>query len=253
MRSARFLLALLLLPGCALFSTTEDAPSWAHSPPRQSDAHFFVGESHGSRDKDEALERAWISALTRVGMTQFPELVQVSTRSTENLASADTEREFTLRLEQVDWSGVREAGDKGSPWILRRDDGTFTVYRLLKWPNGLMDAARKRLLRAEKRPMDRMLRQLKIVNERVDKRDRALKRIFDQVRCGVKVSDLTTILGSPDSVNPYNPMRVEKEYFWGSYRVARVGDNPFVAVIGRRDARPNLVCPGAGAERFLEE
>lgn len=253
MRRARLLLALICLPGCALFSTRDDAPPWSRHPPRPSDAYFFVGESHGSRDKDEALERAWISALTRVGITQFPELVQVSTHTTENLASADTEREFTLRLEQVDWSGVREAVDNGSPWVSRNDDGTYTVFRLLKWPYGLMEAARKKMARADRRPMDRMLRQLKTVNERVDKRDRALKRIFDQVRCGVKVSDLTSILGSPDSVNPYNPMRVEKEYFWGSFRVARVGDNPFVAVIGRRDARPNLVCPGAGAERFLED
>ena len=60
-------------------------PKWVSKVPKSELFIYSVGESKGIENKDDALERAWISALLRLGMTQFPELGKLRSESEETL------------------------------------------------------------------------------------------------------------------------------------------------------------------------
>jgi hypothetical protein len=241
-------------------------PSWIRHVPELPGTRFFVGESQGSPSKEDALEKAWVSAFIRIGMTQFPELAIVSSESTETLKRAAYERHFVMQLEKVNWQGIREASEYGSPYVdWNADAGTYVVYRLLKWRDRDLSAARSEIklarlheipsspesVRMNEAKMIHAVRAIQALNAKVERRNHLLEKVFGEIKCGVTLTDLVNILGPPDRSNPFNGLIVEKEYSWGQFTVGRVADDPMVAVVTRQDEREDrrVVCPG----RLLNE
>jgi hypothetical protein len=233
-------------------------PAWIRHMPKAPGIHFFVGESQGATRKEDALEKAWVSAFIRIGMTQFPELAIVSSESSETLKSASYERHFVMQLEKVNWQGIREATEYGSPYVdWNADSGNYVVYRLLKWADKEMNAAHGEIkmarmheipsspesVRMNEAKMIHAVRAIQTLNAKVEQRNQLLEKVFGEVKCGVTLSDLVNILGPPDRSNPYNGLIVEKEYSWGQFTVGRAADDPTIAVVSRQEDR-RVVCPG---------
>ena len=145
---AWFFLVALLLPACAeLFVSDQEyadlngappavrkrtpnkspkrkvsIPPWVYSPPRSATEVYVVGEAKDIEQKDDALERAWVSGLIRMGMTQFPELGALRSESFETLHDANYKRQFVMQLEKISWVGLREVEDRGSPVIVPNEE-----------------------------------------------------------------------------------------------------------------------------------
>lgn len=249
--------------GTAL-ALTEDRtprPYWIDKSPSAGGTRFFLGESHGSETREEGLEKAWISAFVRIGMTEFPELSKITSRSVENLKGSTYERRFSLRLERIDWAGVKEARELGSPFVERDPDTKkISVYRLVKWSDRDIASAKKQISSARQFQLpsspeaklyneERLIgavRAIQSVNSKVGKRNEMLAKVLGEVKCGVTLDDLLAVLGPPDRTNPYNSAFSEKEYYWGQFKVARAAGDPSIATISRDDdesGERRIVCP----------
>ena len=229
MKSTLVFTILILISKVSLGETLKkEAPIWLTNPPK-SDSHFFsVGESRDIENKDDSLERAWISSLLRFGMTQFPELGSLRSESEESLHSANYNRKFVLQLESINWKGISEAEEKGSPYIVYDEvTKTYTVYRLLKWSKKDL-AASKAAIRLKKKneipsspevarkaeeDIISEIQKITALNKKIEARDAFLSKVLMRAKCGVSVDDLTTILGSPDRHDE------SCRYFWGTYEV----------------------------------
>ena len=227
---------------------SEKPPFWVEHPPQTADTRYFVGEATHSPTKDEALASAWASALVRIGMAEFPELSTVQVEMSEHLRGASHERKFAMRLELVDWSGLQEATELGSPAVVWDDNfGRYRVYRLVRWGKDDIENARRKVrsrrihalpvapeaARRDEQKLVEAVRAVQALNERIERKDDLLKKVMGMVRCGATVSDLASILGPPDRSNPY--ARLEREYLWGSFEVVRAADSPFIISIRRTD------------------
>jgi hypothetical protein len=149
----------------------------------------------------------------------------------------------------------------GSPYVIfDRTAKRFIAFRLMKWAQSDIDRAHKQIQRSQLHPLpiapeasEREQRALvdavsevQHLNHRVDYRHAYVERVLTEVKCGVTIDDLTRLLGIPDRANPYNEHLIDKEYFWGDYRVESFGDNPTVAVIGKDSDHSSrrVVCRG---------
>lgn len=238
-------------------------PPWLETVPHAAGYHFVMGEAEGASSREQALERAWVSAFVRLGMTEFPELTRISTRGRETLKNSQFERNFAVNLEGIDWTGVKEATELGSPYVIYdRKHSQFIAFRLLKWGASDISNARKNLKTAkrhslppapeastrEQQALVDAVRQVQKLNHRIGYRNAYLDRVFSELKCGVTLEDLTNILGAADRANPYNGHLVEKEFFWGDYQVTSLGDNPAVAVVRKEGATDKrLVCGPASS------
>ncbi len=212
-------------------------PGWVKRPPSEESRAFVVGEA-ASSDKDDAMAKAWASALVRLGMTEFPELSRVGSTTTERLEGGASTRELALHLEQVRWAGLTEAKEMGSPLIYWDErEGNYRVYRLLRWDRARIEEARAHLdgsgrnglpmppelqIREEQR-ITEAVSDIQRINARNRWKDRLYRKVFGELKCGVTIADLIKVLGAPDRFNPYNRVVMEKEYYWGDYRVERRG------------------------------
>jgi hypothetical protein len=232
-----------LLRDQAVENTDSQVPSWVLDLPSKMGVRFFIGEYHGFGNKEEALEKAWVSAFVRIGMTQFPEVSLLSSESVETLKSAQYKRKFVMKLEMVDWTGVAEATEFGSPYVSKEGtSGEYTVYRLLRWSESDIEDARKKIKEAKKYeipPTPEMLStaekglveaivKMKKVVRKIATRDSTIGKILGEVKCGVKISDLRKVLGEPDwKSDSFDP----RSYRWGTYGVEADPENTFVQYI----------------------
>ena len=189
-------------------------PDWVTKLPTRAGIHFFVGESRSSSNKDEALENAMISAYTRFGMTEFPELVQLQTQSVETLHSVDYERSSAVRLEIVDWTGVKEATECGSPYIAKDAKGNFVVFRLLRWDNDEIAIAHKKIVTAKLHELPpapahaqlgkRLSRKVLVnyLNKPEAFQSFSYEQIQDlpKIRVGMKKAEVLALFGAPANV-----------------------------------------------------
>lgn len=216
-------------------------PIWVKSPPDDSQFVYFVGDAGGG-DKEDVLERAWYSALVRIGMTEFPELTKLRSRSRETLEKASYERNVVINLQYIRWTGIAEAKDKGSPFIYR-DPKTkgLAVYRLLKWAKQDVRTAHNAIKQkldtddaktekfaipdspevAEEQESDAIeaVRKIKALGRGIASRDAELKLVIDNVKCGMTIRQLTEILGKPNGVSSQHSWE-QPNFYWGTYQVS---------------------------------
>src|SRR6185437_15552380 len=212
-------LFLALVAGCATYpvrsrittslgSVTIESktppPAWLETVPRSAGYHFVIGEAEGAETREQALEKAWVSAFVRLGMTEFPELTRISSQGVETLHGSQFERRFAVNLEGIDWTGVREATELGSPFVVYdRQHQQFLAFRLLKWGASDIASARKSLKSAKRHPLAQPLasllppapeattreqqalvdavRQVQRLNHRINYRNTYLDRVFGEV------------------------------------------------------------------------
>ncbi len=224
---------------------SELLPSWVKRPPVNDVRAFVVGES-AAVDKDEAMAKAWASALVRLGMTEFPELARVGATTTETLEGGSTRRELALHLEQIKWTGLTEAKELGSPIVYwDENEGNYRVFRLLRWDRSRIEEARAQLNRGpshglpmppelqvrEEQRITEAVSDIQRINARNVYKERLYTKVFSQLKCGATIADLIKVLGAPDRFNPYNRVVMEKEYYWGDYRVERRGADPRISAV----------------------
>lgn len=212
-----------------------NAPTWVLNVPRSQGELVIVGEGR-SADKEDALERAWYSALLRIGMTEFPELTKLNTRSQETLKGTSYDRRAVTDLQYINWAGIREARDQGSPYVVE-NDGTYLVYRLLRWSNEDVSMAHQSVEAALKAKSEAStytipdtpesqaadeevavtaLQKIRKLNRSIKQKDNNFRQIMEEVQCGTKIGDLIKILGEPDRKSEY---ATPQEYIWGTYSV----------------------------------
>ncbi len=226
------LLSKLVLIGNA--TGNQKIPDWVGNPPEDTRYQYFMGESPEVSGKEDALERAWISTLIRIGMTQFPEVSKLSSLSVESIKDADYQRKFVMSLEQIDWTGIREATEKGSPFVVEDlENGTYRVYRLLKWSKKAMDKARQKIAANESHQIPKppeevqnqenimidAVREINSINRENAKRSAKITPVMKAVKCGVTVHDLIRVLGAPDKQRGIDCSTCDKSYFWGTFQV----------------------------------
>ena len=235
-------------------------PSWATRTPEGGPRVYVVGEAVGAADKEEALSKAWASALVRLGMAEFPELSTVASSNVETLQGNTATRGLVLHLERVNWSGLTEVKEQGSPLVFWDDaDNGYRAYRLLKWDRAQIESARAQLAKQkphaiplppemllnEEQKIVEAVSEVQRINSRNSWKEKLYHKVFGQLQCGATIADLIKVLGAPDRFNPYNRVVMEKEYYWGDYRVERQGADPRItAVIVQQNGREKKkACP----------
>ena len=223
------ILILIIFLSFNLYAQTNElnTPKWVFSSPKSDQFIYSVGESKGIENKDDALERAWISALLRLGMTQFPELGKLRSESEETLHSASYNRKFVVQLESINWSGLVEEEKSGSPFVnFDEKSKTYTVYRLIKWSKKNLALSRASINQKKKNKIPispeisrkaeeeviSEIQKINSLNKKIGNRTAFLAKILNRAKCGVSVDDLANILGSPDRTETC-------EYFWGTFQV----------------------------------
>ncbi len=231
-------------------------PTWVFKTPAADTHVYAVGEAFGAIDKEEALAKSWASALVRMGMAEFPELSQVASSHVESLnGGSSASRGLVLHLERVNWAGLSEVKEKGSPLVYWDEtEGAYRAFRLLKWDRAHIEAARalfkKNQPSAIPLPPEMMVREEQSIFEAVTEiqrinfknsyKQKLYRKVFGELRCGVTIADLIKVLGAPDRFNPYNRIVMDKEYYWGDYRVEREGADPRItAIITQGNGREN--------------
>jgi hypothetical protein len=244
-------------------------PFWIDQVPLEAGTHYFVGEATGAAHRGEALEKAWISAFVRIGMTEFPELTSLISQNDETLRGTAYHRRFFMNLESVNWVGITEAVDYGSPYLeYNPHTEQYTAYRLLKWADRDLQIAKGHVrheahhhipgtpetAERERKALVEGVMEMQRINHRIDFHNTLVQKVLSEIKCGVTVADLIQVLGSPDRANPFNGHLMEKEYYWGNYKVERVGDNPAVTAITNENGlgERKLICNRMPAPRADE-
>ncbi len=122
-------------------------PTWASSlSERDKDGYrYFVGIASEASTPEEALEVAWLNALSSAARTQFPFLLKISESATESLKASKYRRESTLAVERVRWDGIEDVSKFFEFKDPERKD-QVTVYRLLRWKISVIEAEKARLM-----------------------------------------------------------------------------------------------------------
>lgn len=237
-------------------STNTKVPSWVETLPVSTTHVFVVGEGL-SENKDDALEKAWVSGLLRIGMTNFPELGTIHSQSNETLHDSNYQRQFTLQLNKLNWTGLKEV--EGSPFVTT-DDGKYAVYRLLKWSKTDIEVARKNIKKnlqyfipdspeITRRHEDELIdeeRKIRDLNRKLTNRDAFVTRVIGEVKCGATVENLIAILGPPDRESSHNGMNLlPDEYYWGTFKVEHYRTEPIFSITaGNGVGETFILCNG---------
>ena len=208
-------------------------PDWVQQVPADDENSYFVGTATAS-SKQEALEKAWHSALFSAGERQFPELVRVASSSNEALTASHYERVAKNYFYFIDWVGIRESTELQSPVILFDEkDSQWKCYRLLRWDRTLLLQSKQKALSAfeENKPFENLtlplspekrnmmderllaaLKKLQILNAQTRDKNEFVFEVLKRTRCGITTIDLTGVLGPPDRID-------HCFHYWGSFYV----------------------------------
>ncbi|MEY3902155.1 MAG: hypothetical protein RL189_1461, partial [Pseudomonadota bacterium] len=137
-----------------VFAQTTDAeirlPEWARSgqPKVVDGVHLFVGVSPESASREEALEKAWLNALSKIVESHFAH-IKVDKPTTEENKLEDAEHLALLAmLRKIKFDSLAEASEKGSPFIESKrvnQQTAHVAYRLLKWDSDSIRVELERL------------------------------------------------------------------------------------------------------------
>lgn len=243
-RQPKFLCAVLLSFGLIACQTIPHkaevgqkklpAPFWLeHSPTHPSEV-YFAGEAMNAPTKDEALERSWLSALLRFGQVTFPELSQIKSSTTEGLRDSHSDHRLRIDLRYVNWVGVSEAKEFGSPRLIQNPDRSWTAFRLLKWDKDHITDARAKISKlelfglpmapeAEEREIEAVL-ELRNLNQELLMRNQRLEKVFAEVPCHLRISNMIQLIGKPDHVMQSH-ITSEFHYVYGSFQVVGIPPN----------------------------
>lgn len=153
-------------------------PEWVEHLPESDSAIYAYGEAFYIKDKDDALHRAWTSALVKIGQAHFSMLTKVTSHSIEGLDRSSYDRRSSQDFEIINWEGLEEA--KGSPVVtFNSDTKTYTAYRLFVWSKTDLETSKMRVKEElQKREQAKLVAQQEVkkskdgwdeLNERIDR------------------------------------------------------------------------------------
>lgn len=119
-------------------------PQWAETlkPPMRIGQKCFIGTSPTSSDRNQALADAYKNALFNVIEREFPDLISISSQSSERLEGSSYTRDTAYKSENVQFNGLVE--DKESPYIESKNNTSFMASRLVCWSDSQLMAERTR-------------------------------------------------------------------------------------------------------------
>ena len=119
-------------------------PQWAETlkPPMRIGHKCFIGTSPTSSDRNQAHADAYKNALFNVIEREFPDLISISSQSSERLEGSSYTRDTAYKSEHVQFNGLVE--DKESPYIEGKNSTSFMASRLLCWSESQLIAERAR-------------------------------------------------------------------------------------------------------------
>jgi len=137
-----------------------------------------------------------------------------------------------MKLEWVDWTGLKEASDLGSPFVIEKE-GKWVAYRLFKWGVGYIEKARLKIKaqkiygiplspevsRSREEELSEAVRKINDLNQNIEYRDQQFAKVLNRLKCGVTAQDLIKILGNPDRTNGVGCNLCRQSYYWGTYEV----------------------------------
>lgn len=226
-----------------LFMSLISTPSWINNLPESKEVIYSVGESNPTDQKEDALQKSWNSALIRIGISEFPELTQLSSKSTETLKNAEFERTAVQNFQLINWKGIHEMKTMGSPFIeLDKQTKTFKVYRLLAWKKSDLKAAQEEAraslakvkdsgepvptYKVPNSPENEQILEnaindnityMQTVASNIDHINAKVAAVLAATKCGTQMSDLIHALGQPKHVT----MGFGSQYVWtwGTFHV----------------------------------
>lgn len=124
--------------------TKSQKPQWAETlkPPMRVGQKCFIGTSPSSSDRNQALADSYKNALFNVIEREFPDLISISSQSSERLEGSSYSRDTAYKSEHVQFNGLVE--DKESPYIESKNNTSFMASRLLCWNDSQLMAERTR-------------------------------------------------------------------------------------------------------------
>jgi hypothetical protein len=128
-----------LYPRQAVYAEQKSLPTWATKAKQPDDKNYTyaVGVSSNAEKIEDGMANSWANGLESFARTRFPHLQSIVQFSKETLTGSSFERLSSLKLDDINWEGISEAIEQGSPHVTEQisPDGksTFTVYRLLRW------------------------------------------------------------------------------------------------------------------------
>lgn len=117
------------------------------------------------------------------------------------------------QLESIDWKGISEVEEQGSPHIIYDETTkTYTVYRLLSWAKKDIAASKASIRQKKKNEIPSSpevarkieadvvseIQKINALNMQIATRDEFLSKVLMVAKCGVTLDDLKNILGPPD-------------------------------------------------------
>ena len=223
-------------------------PGWVRNMPKSDLYKYSVGESNNETTKDGALNEAWVNSLVKLGLSEFPELSKLSLKFKESLYGTESENLYESGLEYVNWRGIEEVKDLGSPYIIYNEaTETYKVYRLLKWSKKSIVTNKLQHQKNMKYQMPpspekfdsavieetSALVKLNSLNKEIEKSNAYYGSVLMKVKCGITIHQLKSILGNPHTSSDTTP-RSYGFYItvtWGTYRVEYSSSSPVIQEI----------------------
>lgn len=222
------------------FMALISAPSWVDHPPVSSEFVYTVGEGEAPT-KEEALQKAWNSALIRLALVEFPELIQINSKSVETLKGSEFERTSIQNFQLISWRGIHELQSFNSPHIaFDSATKTYHVHRLLEWSKTSLNSAQREVgdalakvklgepvttykiptspeedQKVEKQINESMIYLAKL-NQNLDRDEKRIGSVLSQMKCGIQTGHLVDMLGDADSGEPFYTGFM---LTWGTYHV----------------------------------
>jgi hypothetical protein len=176
----------------ALFIPSVANASWEKDLQKaETSTHIYsvgVGESE---DLNEALSKAWSSAVVRAVEVNVPQASKISTSSVEKLHDSEWVRRNGMVVTGEMMSGMAEASDEGSPKV-EKVGSKWMVHRLAKWQKTTIQAVKEKIGNTSSIPSG------------VERREVVMKYLMG-IKCGTTVEDVQGVLGVADksSINGY--------------------------------------------------
>ncbi len=199
---------------------------------------YFAGISELKFKKVDAADEAWFNALYDFALVNFPELIELKSKSEESLNQTIYNRIKILHLEKIDWSGLEEVTEVGSPLTYPQSGNYYKVARVIRWSKKKFNAAKLKIKNAKSevkytfpltpekeeiksKAAAKEILYLEKINQVILDKNKKVRDILKRIKCGFTYKQLVNILGEP----------VTKEFsyyhgyaIWGTYKVEFTGD-----------------------------
>lgn len=204
-------------------------PSWVSSTDETVKIVSKVAFSDFFDSKEEALNSAWWNAVVRMGITHFPELMNISETSSESLEEESYSRDTSVNFNLINWEGLKEHSD--SPFVIYDlKKKKYKAVRRIEWSQDRIKSA-KNAIKLKKsyilpsapelrsRDIAEVMNKLSIIQEEHVRESNKILTVLKNLHCGMTIEELKEIFGKPDSSYYVILDNTQKSYNWRNFSV----------------------------------